>query len=172
MDKIRISTKKKVLTIEMTERQADRCFEELCQGLLSALREDELTSAPTGHATIFEDPVRGWTVEKDDADQSGGVNVKQGKPDGYKGFLYLRCERCGEEHAFNVKTPINDYVCGKCGGVTMLQNLHRAYFHCECGREWKYHTNIDARLLETTCINCNSPMVAEQDKNGDYWPLR
>lgn len=42
----------------------------------------------------------------------------------------------------------------------------------ECGREWKYHTNIDARLLETTCINCNSPMVAEQDKNGNYAPIR
>ena len=41
----------------------------------------------------------------------GGVNVKQDKPDGYKGFLYLRCEHCGEEHAFNIKTPIGDYVC-------------------------------------------------------------
>lgn len=94
------------------------------------------------------------------------------KPDGYKGFLYLRCEHCGEEHAFNIKAPIEDYVCKKCGGAMPLQDLRRARFRCECGREWKYHTNIDARLLETTCVNCMSPMVAEQDKNGDYWPLR
>lgn len=101
-----------------------------------------------------------------------GVNVKQDKLDGYKGFLYLRCEHCGEEHAFNIKTPIEDYVCKKCGGVMPLQDLRRARFRCECGREWKYYTNVDSRLLETTCVNCMPPMVAEQDKNGDYWPLR
>lgn len=72
MDKIRISTKKKVLTIEMTERQADRYFDELCQKLRSVLQKDELTSAPVGHATAFDDPVCGWTAEKDDVDQSGG----------------------------------------------------------------------------------------------------
>lgn len=79
MDKIRISTKKKVLTIEMTEKQADRCFDELCQGMLSTLREDELTSAPAGHATIFDDPVCGWPTEKDDADQSGGGKCETGQ---------------------------------------------------------------------------------------------
>ena len=172
MDKIRISTKKKVLTIEMTERQADRYFDELCQKLRSVLQKNELTSAPVGHATVFDDPVCGWTAEKDDVDQSGGINVKQDKPDGYKGFLYLRCEHCGEEHAFNIKTPVNDYTCGRCGGVTMLDKLHKARFSCECGKEWRYQTNIDERLLEVPCISCNSPMIAEQDKNGDYWPLR
>lgn len=45
------------------------------------------------------------------------------------------------------------------------------FFALQMGRECEY-TNIDARLLETTCVNCMSPMVAEQDKNGDYWPLR
>ena len=98
--------------------------------------------------------------------------MKQEKPDGYKGFLYLRCEHCGEEHAFNIKTPVNDYMCGRCGGVTMLDKLHKARFSCECGKEWRYQTNIDERLLEVPCISCNSPMIAEQDKNGDYWPLR
>lgn len=67
MDKIRISTKKKVLTIEMTEKQADHCFDELCQGLLSALQEDALRSAPVDYAAIFDDP-----VGKDNTDQSGG----------------------------------------------------------------------------------------------------
>lgn len=67
MDKIRISTKKKVLTIEMMEKQADRCFDELCQGLLSALQEDALRNAPVDHAAIFNDP-----VGKDNTDRSGG----------------------------------------------------------------------------------------------------
>lgn len=72
MDKIRISTKKKVLTIEMTEKQADHCFDELCQGLLSALQEDALRSAPVDHAAIFNDPQGGWPVGKDNTDQWGG----------------------------------------------------------------------------------------------------
>ena len=72
MDKIRISTKKKVLTIEMTEKQADHCFDELCQGLLSALQEDALRNAPVDHVAIFDDPQGGCPAEKDNTDQSGG----------------------------------------------------------------------------------------------------
>lgn len=98
--------------------------------------------------------------------------MRQDKPDGYKGFLFLRCQMCGVEHAFSIKTPVNDYVCVQCGSVTALDKLHKARFRCECGKEWRYQTNIDERLLEVPCISCNSPMVAEQDKNGDYWPLR
>lgn len=172
MDKIRISTKKKVLTIEMTEKQADRCFDELCQKLRSVLQKDELINAPVDYATIFDDPAREWPTEKDDTDQSGGVNVRQDTPDGYKGFLLLRCEHCGKERAFNIKTPINDYLCSCCGKVTELDKMRRVRFQCECGKTWQYMTNIDDRFVEVTCISCGSPMAAEQDKNGDYRPLR
>lgn len=72
MDKIRISTKKKVLTIEMTEKQADHCFDELCQGLLSALQEDALRSAPVNHATIFNDPQVAGRWEKTIQTNRGG----------------------------------------------------------------------------------------------------
>lgn len=79
MDKIRISTKKKVLTIEMTEKQADHCFDKLCQGLLGALLEDALRSAPVDYAAIFNDPVGGRPAGRDNTDQSGGGKCETGK---------------------------------------------------------------------------------------------
>lgn len=98
--------------------------------------------------------------------------MRQDKPDSYKGFLHLRCEHCGKERAFNIKTPINDYLCNCCGKVTELDKMRRVRFQCECGKTWQYMTNISDRFVETTCINCDSPMTAEMYKGGDYRPVK
>lgn len=41
------------------------------------------------------------------------------EPDEYKGFLMIKCEKCGEIKGFCAKTPISEYRC-QCGGKTKL----------------------------------------------------
>ncbi len=89
----------------------------------------------------------------------------------YRGFLHIVCEKCGKSFSFSAKAPISNFKCQDCGHVTKLKNLGRMKMTCECGRTWRYHTNALSELVELNCVACHSPMVAQMDKHGDYWPL-
>ena len=75
------------------------------------------------------------------------------------------------EDSFNARYPIGFYRCKSCGENNALHDLHRLKFRCECGHTWVYHTNATERIIEQNCLACGMPMQAEQDKNGDYFPL-
>lgn len=84
-----------------------------------------------------------------------------GPPDGkYKGFLFLKCEKCGETRGFNAKVPIDEYRCDKCGGRTKLKDLRRMFIDCECGQHSRYYTNETAEVVTNNCINCGQPIDA------------
>ena len=76
----------------------------------------------------------------------------------YKGFLFIKCEHCGETRGFNAKVPIDEYKCSECGGKTKLIGLRPAHLDCECGKHWKYQTNETADVLTINCINCGQPV--------------
>ena len=89
--------------------------------------------------------------------ETGGAVYKpaDGK---YKGFLFIKCEHCGETRGFNAKVPIDEYKCSECGGKTKLIGLRPAHLDCECGKHWKYQTNETADVLTINCINCGRPV--------------
>ena len=89
--------------------------------------------------------------------ETGGAVYKpaDGK---YKGFLFIKCEHCGETRGFNAKVPIDEYKCSECGGKTKLKGLRPAHLDCECGKHWKYQTNETADVLTINCINCGQPV--------------
>lgn len=60
----------------------------------------------------------------------------------FTGFLYVRCEKCGQERGFCAKTPISSCYCRECGGKTELKNMRQVKIWCECGSAYRYHTNI------------------------------
>ena len=76
----------------------------------------------------------------------------------YKGFLFIKCEHCGETRGFNAKVPIDEYKCSECGRKTKLKVLRPAHLDCECGKHWKYQTNETADVLTINCINCGQPV--------------
>lgn len=106
--------------------------------------------------------------EEDKEDCSVGKNNKET----YGGFLHIVCEQCGRPFSFSAKTPLSEFECHECGHKTPLHNLGRLKLACECGKVWRYHTNALSRLVELNCIACGSPMIAEMDKHGDYYPLK
>lgn len=90
-------------------------------------------------------------------------------PTQYKGFLLIKCEQCGDIHAFCAKVPISTYRCQECGGRTPLETMARLTVACECGARHNYLTNIVTRQMDVTCFTCGAPVAVEwNDKLQRY----
>lgn len=84
--------------------------------------------------------------------------------EGYKGFLYVRCENCGEVKGYNGRQPQTYFQC-KCGHRTELRNLRPAHVYCKCGRSFTYKTNIETDFT-MNCMACGSPVDLELGAKG------
>lgn len=81
----------------------------------------------------------------------------------YKGFLYIRCEKCGKERGYCTKTYIARHYC-ECGHVTPLTGLVPMYVMHECGqRTCRHKTNITDKIFDVPCIKCQAPVTVEWD---------
>lgn len=90
----------------------------------------------------------------------------------FTGFLYVRCEKCGQERGFCAKTPISSCYCRECGGKTELKNMRQVKIWCECGSSYRYHTNIQDTAFDMPCLNCESPVALEWNENKNrYQPM-
>lgn len=86
---------------------------------------------------------------------------------GYTGFLIIKCRQCGDEHPFCTKTPMKSSTCSKCGATTELSGMRPAYIHCECGKDFRYMTNIQDKQFTYTCFKCGSPVEMELNGKGN-----
>lgn len=90
----------------------------------------------------------------------------------FTGFLYVRCEKCGQERGFCAKTPISSCYCRECGGKTELKNMRQVKIWCECGSAYRYHTNIKDAAFDMPCLNCEAPVALEWNENKNrYQPM-
>lgn len=86
------------------------------------------------------------------------------QPQKYKGFgfLYIKCEHCGEIKGFHSKQDIDCYFCKSCGkATTFTEPLVPLRFRCECGSGFKYLTNLDDDMFDIACLDCKSPVTVE-----------
>jgi len=95
----------------------------------------------------------GWKKEPEKTEEPQDME----HPDGYKGFLYIKCDKCGKEKGFCAKEKIKSYKC-ECGKETELVNLKPLYTKCKCGNEFKYMTNMNAAEFTYKCFTCGSPV--------------
>lgn len=90
----------------------------------------------------------------------------------FTGFLYVRCEKCGQERGFCAKTPISSCYCRECGGKTELKNMRQVKIWCECGSAYRYRTNIQDAAFDMPCLNCEAPVALEWNENKNrYQPM-
>ncbi len=82
-------------------------------------------------------------------------------PRTFKGFLYIKCSKCGHIHAFCAKTPMSVYRCGECGGRTPLDSMAPLRITCECGAKYNYLTNVVMDQMDVTCFTCGAPVAVE-----------
>ncbi len=86
------------------------------------------------------------------------VEAPEGEPKQYKGFLLIRCGKCGKLHGFCAKAPIAQYQCRDCGGFTPLHDLTSLQLHCKCGGRLKYKTNVLEDTFTYNCLTCGAPV--------------
>jgi ribosomal protein S27E len=90
----------------------------------------------------------------------------------YRGFLLIKCPKCGEVKGFMSHNEIDTFHCNSCGAETYLEDLIPLTAICKCGKHWKYLTNLDVDSYELSCINCGSPIpVFYNDKKQKYETL-
>lgn len=86
--------------------------------------------------------------------------------EGYKGLLYIKCEKCGAIKGYCGKSPSRYYRCDR-GHITILENLKVLYVNCACGCKLKYRTNLTEDTHTMTCMSCGQPVELEyNDKRG------
>ena len=82
--------------------------------------------------------------------------------EGYKGFLYIKCEDCGTIKGYCSKTPRHFHRC-ECGHETPLKDLEVMRVNCVCGADFKYRTNLTEDIHTMTCMNCGQPVELEHN---------
>ena len=186
-----ISTESRSYTVQGTESNIDALFDHLVSETFKPVSNEKVSSevieaAPAASEepvvpTTVEEPVIKAPAESSPAtaeepveevtDDSGCVSdtaVEEEEPKKYKGFLLIKCQHCGEVRGFNSRNEISSYKCD-CGGETPLGKLIPLTALCECGKRWRYLTNLTQDSYELNCIHCGSPIpVFFNDKKGKY----
>lgn len=192
--KLCVSIPGKSLKLDMPRPDAEVWFTTLVDALLNAPEPDQEPDEGTRVEREYEDDED--LVEEDASEEAGEpedaqdtappksvIEVKETRSrperaqddrdeqEGYKGFLRIRCDVCGEIRGFNAKKMIRSSWC-PCGEYTPLIDLDKITARCSvCGHTWVYRTNNTEPIDEITCLECSAPITLEQDKHGDYWTI-
>ena len=110
----------------------------------------EVIENPVPSPTSAGEPVEP-TAESESAEES------ETEPPKYRGFMLIKCAHCGEVKGFNARAELSSYKCD-CDGETPLGKLHPLTALCECGKRWRYLTNITEDSFEMNCLHCGSPI--------------
>lgn len=150
-------------------------LDDLAVEILGELKKKEAAAAQQRQEEPLEKAAK--EPEKGTADQPPVAPKAFQKPEPpveakFTGFLYVRCEKCGQERGFCAKTPISSCYCRECGGKTELKNMRQVKIWCECGSAYRYHTNIQDAAFDMPCLNCEAPVALEWNENKNrYQPM-
>ncbi len=84
----------------------------------------------------------------------------------YKGFLRIKCPKCGKIKDFYMKKESDHYHCDDCGARTeFAKPLVPLWVHCECGRRFRYLTNMTDPMFDINCLDCGAPVAVKWNEN-------
>ena len=79
----------------------------------------------------------------------------------HKGFLIIRCEKCGRERAFRSRAGTAAHRCFECRWTNVLRDMAAVRMKCQnCGKEWTYKTNSTQAEVAACCVACGTEMTA------------
>lgn len=168
--KIRISTtgRSAVLDIENQE-VAEAVFNRLTV-MLFGLAAENKKKLPQ-KALALQKPKREDDLETVRKEQSVAVDQQE---KAYRGFMYLKCPECGTVKGFNSTKEIKGYHCFECGADTDFgDGLKELYVNCECGKRFKYMTNMEEPTFDINCVECGNPVAVKwNEKKQIYETIR
>lgn len=84
----------------------------------------------------------------------------------YKGFMYIKCPECGKIKGFAMKKESDHYHCDSCGARTEFDKpLVPLWVNCECGKRFKYLTNMTEDMFDINCLDCGAPVAVKWNEN-------
>lgn len=88
----------------------------------------------------------------------------------YKGFMHIKCPKCGKIKDFYMKKESDHYHCDDCGARTeFVKPLVPLWVHCECGRRFRYLTNMTDPMFDINCLDCGTPVAVKWNENKQIY---
>ena len=88
----------------------------------------------------------------------------------YKGFLYIKCPVCGKERGLCMKKESDHYHCDGCGKQSEFEKpLVPLWINCECGRRFKYLTNMTESMFDINCLDCGAPVAVKWNEDKQIY---
>lgn len=189
--KIKLMMEKRNLTVDLESKKAEQLFNAFALKLLgieegtavaeivsdTVLHKDHCTAETSAIEQKLPDividqrisaPIREVIRHQEAVNETKNTWEQECFEKGYKGFMYIRCPKCGEMRGFNAKKESRSFICEECGIVTPFEEpLKRLYLSCECGRRFTYWTNMTEEMFDIPCIDCGMPVpvIYNQKKN-------
>lgn len=195
--KIKLIMEKRNLTVDLESEKAEALFNAFALKLLgieegtevaeivsdTVLHKDHCTAETPAIEQKLPDivtdqrisaPIREVIRHQEAVNETKNTWEQECFEKGYKGFMYIRCPKCGEIKGFNAKKESRSFICEDCGIVTPFEEpLKRLYLNCECGRRFTYWTNMTEEMFDIPCIDCGMPVpVIYNSKKNIYETVR
>lgn len=89
----------------------------------------------------------------------------------YRGFLHIKCDKCGEVRSFCAKELVDSTVCRACGyEVKFTSPLKTMELRCSsCGKIFNYRTNRTEETFSHNCLECGAPVDLELNHKKNYY---
>ena len=169
--KVRVSMLGATAAVELEEDKAKKVFKELAgQLLIFRLGEGTSVHKPVQEPLIesMHEPVQEEIPEETPTPLLKKDEQPTKEMQGYKGFLYIKCPTCGEVKGFCSKRSLTHHQC-ECGDRVELHDLVPICVRCECGKSYRYLTNMEEPAFDINCMTCGSPMAVQwNDKKKQY----
>lgn len=170
---VKISIPEAYTAIELDEKRAYQTFLKLNEVLLSlqiktAEREQEKI-VPSAACMVETRQEEGLEKEEKQGKEVEAETEAAIRPQ-YRGFMYIRCPNCGEMKGFYTKKESDHYHCDNCGARSVYEEkLVPLQVNCECGRKFRYQTNVTETAFDIPCLVCGSPVYVEwNEKKAAY----
>ena len=201
--KIRISCPAASMTADLTEEQVSAVFEQVTEWAFTHKKSfkeesnEDVYDSPDYSPDEDNEPSLLEVLSRDITDESTFTPPIAPKPEikafsslgevkpetlhqlsandqGYKGLLYIRCDKCGRRQGFFKEQPTSDYYCKQCGTYTPLKDLKKIKFKCpNCENSVFYMTNIKDSRFVMNCHRCQSPVdITISDDGKQYFSMQ
>lgn len=159
---ITIKTEYNTYTAKMPAEESEELFREILLGIMGTDRENKREEHLVKDGEELEQPE--VLTEPEGLTQPDPMMEPEPIHKSYRGFLYIKCQHCGEERGFCAKQPVSEYKCRTCGKVTPFEELADLNVDCECGKHFYYHTNMTEYAFDVDCIECGTPVAVKWNK--------
>lgn len=166
--RIRITAEGRSVTVELEQELAQKVFSDI---VLQLLRADGILSASEPLEGEIKERLQSPSLNKSVVEKP---HKKLEGLNSYKGFLYVKCPKCGTVRGFCAKEQMDGYHCFECGAdMPFTKELVPLHINCQCGGRFKYMTNITDNAFDVNCLECGAPVaVCYNTKKKLYETIR